>query len=198
MQIENTEEKVTVLYPGGFKPPTGAHIYLAKKYIEHPNVSFVKIIISPKSRQIITQEQSFIINKILTKNYDNIIIEKSKYPSPVLTAYKYLENVTGNHNYTLASSKKGDDYERVKLFIADHQPGKKYYNNLSPGIKVVHLPIDVSPLLYINRTDDNNNTPISGTIARLDLKNDDFENFKTNYPYNDKEDIQKIWNIAKQ
>ena len=38
-------DKITVLFPGGFKPLTGAHMALAQRYAELPEVERVILLI---------------------------------------------------------------------------------------------------------------------------------------------------------
>ncbi len=38
--------KITTLFPGGFKPLTGAHLALAQRYATHPDVDRVILLIS--------------------------------------------------------------------------------------------------------------------------------------------------------
>lgn len=195
--VENNRKGVTVLYPGGFKPLTGAHISLIEKYAFHPDVDMVKVIISPKERNGINQDIAFNIATEIASKYPKVTVERSKYPSPILTAYKYMETAEPGI-YTLASSTKGKDYERVKDFVNQHQPYGKYYHVLSDYVKVVELPIDVSPARYEGRNDEYEGKPISASIARMDIKNNDYENFVTNYPQLDENTIKDIWYKVKE
>ena len=58
--------KITVLFPGGFKPLTGAHLALAQRYAESPQVGRVILLIGPNSRDGITREQSIEIFNLST------------------------------------------------------------------------------------------------------------------------------------
>jgi nicotinic acid mononucleotide adenylyltransferase len=51
-------DKITVLFPGGFKPLTGAHLALAQRYAESPQVDQVILLIGPQPREGITRQQS--------------------------------------------------------------------------------------------------------------------------------------------
>ena len=179
--LNEVEEGITVMLPGGFKPPHEGHFQLAKGYEEMPQVKEVVILIGPKDRDGITVEDSVEIWKMLVSNIPNIRIEKSKYPSPLLSAYKYIENdAKSGQSYALGSSSKGSDYDRIRGFVDQHQEDGKYYKD---GVAVVELPLEKSnPLLYRGRTDDENSKPISASQLRADLAANDFENFKTNYP----------------
>ena len=45
--LQEAETGIIVLLPGGFKPPHGGHLELAKRYATQPNVSKVEILIGP-------------------------------------------------------------------------------------------------------------------------------------------------------
>ena len=184
-----TENLVTVLYPGGFKPMTGGHIHLINKYLESDEVGKIKVLVGPAVRNGITQDVAVKIAKKLLERYENVIVEGVKWPSPILTAYKEIAEATPGF-YTLASSSKGDDYKRVKDFVEKHNNGKY---PPPEGVHVIELPVDIEPLYFRGRTDENNNTPISASVLRNDIINDDYENFKTGYPDNTEEEIRFVW-----
>jgi len=181
-------DKITVLYPGGFKPITGGHLDLVKRYLETEDVNEVRLLIGPGVRNGITQDVAYNIAKRLNKN-PNVIIESVKWPSPVLTAYKEIEEASPGV-YTLASSIKGNDYKRVKEFVANHNNGKYA---MPESVSVIELSLDIEPKVYENRDDEFNNTPISASVLRNDIINDDYKNFKTNYPENTEDDIRFVW-----
>ena len=72
--------KVTVLFPGGFKPLTGAHMALANRYAKLPNVEKVIMLVGPKERDGIsrdgTKEIFNIINKNLFLLYNSLFIKR--------------------------------------------------------------------------------------------------------------------------
>tara|TARA_R110001592_G_scaffold90063_2_gene264908 strand:+ start:3054 stop:5315 length:2262 start_codon:yes stop_codon:yes gene_type:complete len=179
--LNEAEEGITVMLPGGFKPPHEGHLMLAKGYEDMPQVKEVVILIGPKERDGITLEDSEKIWEKLLVGTKKIRVERSKYPSPLLTAYKYIEEKgQPGESYALGSSSKGSDYDRIRGFVDQHQDDGKYSKD---GVSVVELPLDKSkPLFYKNRTDDQNGKPTSASQLRADLAANDFENFKTNYP----------------
>lgn len=187
------EAKVIVFYPGAFKIIHGGHINLIKRYIKLSEVEEIKILISPKEREGISQNVAIEIAKNLLSDETKVIVKRSKYPSPVLTAFKAVEFAKEPGQYTLASSFKGKDYDRVLDFIKNHQPGEKYNHLLQKGVYVVNLHINAKPLLYQYRTDDKNGKPISASILRKDVKNKDLVNFRTNYPNEENNIINYIW-----
>ena len=188
------EEGVTVLYPGGFKPLTGGHLDLIKRYAQHPAVKEVKVIVGPKERNGIDQNLGVKIAKEMTSHFPNVSVEKSEYPSPILTAYKMIEHLKPG-NYALAASKKEDDYKRVHDFTIQHQPGGKYAAGLPKGVNIIELPIDAEPALYKTRMDDMNGQPISASILRRDVLNGDYKKFASNYPANNDHQIKAVWNM---
>lgn len=179
--LNEAEEGITVMLPGGFKPPHEGHFQLAKGYADMPQVKEVVILIGPKDRDGITVEDSQLIWKMLIGGIPNIRVEKSKYPSPLLTAYKFIENeAKAGQTYALGSSSKGSDYDRIRGFVDQHQEDGKYYRD---GVAVVELPLERSkPILYKGRTDDENGKPMSASQLRADIASNDFENFKSSYP----------------
>lgn len=169
---------VTVLLPGGFKPPHGGHLDLAMAYFGSPKVSKVIVLVGPKPRDGVTREKSIAIWKSLTKDIPNIEILPTDKESPLAAAYEFVEN-TESGIYALGASKKGKDYARVKQFVQDHNPGGKYYKD---GVQVVEVDVNTRPIYYTDRTDNNNGKGISASVLRNDISNKDAKNFATNYP----------------
>ena len=182
--LQELNQGVTVMLPGGFKPPHAGHLQLAKKYATLPNVSEVTILIGPKERDGITMKQSMDIWKLLLAGDSTIKVEQAPNDNPMRAAYEFIEKAAPG-TYALGSSSKGKDYERVKMFVAGHAsptgatPAGKYNR---PNVSVVELPVNTSPMLYQGRTDDLNGQGISASTLRQDLAAGDFINFKTNYP----------------
>jgi hypothetical protein len=196
--LQEMQGGIKVMLPGGFKPPHEGHLTLAKGYADMPNVSEVVILITPKERDGITVQDAKQIWSILLTGISNVRVEETKYPSPLMAAYEYVKNdAKTGETIALGASSKGDDYARVRDFVAQHQDGGKYYKN---GVSVVELPFESSrPLLYKGRTDEKNGQPISASQLRADLAAGDIANFKTNYPsIKSDSQIQAIYNILKK
>jgi hypothetical protein len=189
--LNEAEIGITVLLPGGFKPPHGGHLELAKRYASTPNVSQVKILVGPKERDGITRDQSLAVWKELLAGTSNIVVESVTEDNPLVAAYKYIETAKPG-NYALASSSKGSDYTRVQAFTKQHAEDGKYYR---AGVNVVELPLDTKPMLYSNRTDNLNGTGISASILRKDLAAGDYNNFKTNYPDQSESTLKRIFDL---
>jgi nicotinic acid mononucleotide adenylyltransferase len=60
--------KTTILFPGGFKPLTGAHLALAQRYAEDPQVDRVILLIGPKERDGITRQKTIEMFNLLNSN----------------------------------------------------------------------------------------------------------------------------------
>jgi len=193
---ENKKDGVTVLLPGGFKPMHIGHVDLVKRYATQPEVKEVKVLIGPGVRNGISQKESLDVTKLLLNKFDNVSVEAVKYPSPILTAYKYMENAEPG-TYAMAGVKKGDDYARVLKFVKDYEPGGKYVHTLPKGVDVVELGVNTEPINYEGRSDDKEGQPISASTLRRDILNDDYENFKTNYPGYPEETVKNLWKMLK-
>lgn len=175
--LQEAETGITVLLPGGFKPPHGGHLDLAIKYSKQPNVISVNILIGPKERDGITRKQSVAVWNELLVGTSNIIVTEVAEDNPLLAAYKYIEKAKPGI-YALAASNKGEDYVRVKKFVQGHAKGSEYHK---ANVNVVELPLNTKPLTYTGRTDGSNGKGVSASILRQDLKKRDYKNFKTNY-----------------
>ncbi|NJO91095.1 MAG: hypothetical protein HC831_20620 [Chloroflexia bacterium] len=189
---KNPNGGVVVLYPGGFKPLSGGHISLIRRYAKIPEVKEVRLLVGPGVRNGIGQDTAVAIAEKFLKDDPKITVEPSKWSSPVLTAYKEVEDAAPGQ-YTLASSSKGNDWERTKSFIEQHQPGGKYHEKLADGVEIVALPVNVEPANYSGRNDEFEGQPISASNLRKDIMNDDRVNFDTNYPGEDQEAIDFVW-----
>jgi len=189
MSKEKTD-KVTILYPGGFKPLTGAHIELIEKYLAQPNVEKVVLFISPGKRDTVTADQAYTIAKHVLQDLPiEIVLDKNSY-SPILAVYRWIEKAERDPGkYALASSTKGNDYKRVKEFTENYQPDK-FGKNLPKGVEIIELPVDPEPLNYPD------GEPISATRAREALQNEDYDSFKESYPVLKEELVQFIYNTA--
>ena len=196
---ENKKDGVTVLLPGGFKPMHIGHVDLVKRYATHPDVKEVKVLIGPGIRNGIDQNLSLKIAEELLASFDNVSVEAVKYPSPILTAYKYMETAEPG-TYAMAAVKKGkddEDYKRVLKFVENFQPDGKYYKTLPKGVNVIELGVNTEPINYKGRTDEKEGAAISATTLRNDVLKGDYNNFKANYPGYPEKVTKKIWEQLK-
>jgi len=189
-------DKITVLFPGGFKPLTGAHLELANRYAEHPDVDRVILLIGPKERDGISRDKTIEMFDILNDN-PNIEIQPTEFNSPIMAAYEYLFALPQDSvgRYAMAASAKGDDYVRAKDFVPNVDKyatiGDKKGRTISKGIDATELNINVDPLMY------SNNTPISATVVRAALADNDYETFRASYPQFEEAKVKNAWQVLK-
>ena len=187
-------KNVTVLFPGGFKPITGAHMALAQRYAQNSQVDKVIMLIGPKDRDGITQDKSIKMFNLLNRN-NNIEIQPTKFNSPIMAAYEYLfelpEDTQGQ--YALAASEKDNDYVRVKSFIPNIDKyktvGDRNGRKIPSGVDAVELTVSVDPLKYPD------GKPISASAVRASLNADAYSKFKASYPNYDESIIKNIWQM---
>lgn len=189
-------DKIKVLFPGGFKPLTGAHLELATRYAQDPNVEQVIMLIGPKDRDGITREKTTEIFNLANEN-PKIQMQPTNHNSPIMAAYEYLfdlpENATGR--FAMAASTKGDDYVRAKAFVPNVDKyitiGDKSGRKMPQGIDATELSIDVDPIK------DAAGNPISATTVRQALAQDDYETFRAAYPNLNDVIVKNIWQILR-
>jgi len=187
-------KNVTVLFPGGFKPITGAHMALAQRYAQNPNVDKVIMLIGPKERDGITRDTSIKMFNLLNKN-TNIEIQPTNFNSPIMAAYEYLfelpENTQGQ--FALAASEKDDDYVRVKSFLPNIDKyktvGDRSGRKIPAGVDAIELTVSVDPLKY------KDGNAISASTVRAALNADAYSKFKASYPNYDESIIKNIWQM---
>ncbi len=186
---------ITILFPGGFKPLTGAHLALAQRYAQQPQVDRIIFLIGPKDRKGITRNKTMQMFNLLNSN-PKIEIQSTEFDSPITAAYEYLfalpKDTTGR--YAMAASTKGDDYVRAKAFVPNVDKyitiGDKNNRMMPAGIDATELSINVDPLTYKNST-----TPISATIVRQSLIDQDYETFRASYPQFEDALVKNAWQI---
>jgi hypothetical protein len=188
--------KITTLFPGGFKPLTGAHLALAERYAESPETERVILLIGPKERDGITRENTIKIFNLLNQN-PKITIQPTEFNSPIMAAYEYLFALPpdAKGRFAMAASTKGDDYVRAKDFVPNVDKyktvGDKKGRTIPAGIDATELNIDIDPLLYAN------GEPISASTIRAALANGDYETFRASYPNQTDDVVKKIWSMLR-
>lgn len=186
--------KITVLFPGGFKPLTGAHLALAQRYATHPDVDRVILLIGPKDRDGITREKTIEIFNLINRN-PKIEIQPTAFNSPIMAAYEYLFALpeTESGRYAMAASTKGDDYVRTKDFVPNvdkyKMVGDKSGRKIPAGVDATELNLDVDPIAY------KNGEPISASTIRAAIANRDYETFRASYPAQNDAEVKNIWQI---
>ena len=188
--------KTTILFPGGFKPLTGAHLALAQRYAEDPAVDQVILLIGPTERQGISRSKTIELFNLLNSD-PNIEIQETEFNSPITAAYEYLfalpKDATGR--YAMAASTKGNDYVRAKDFVPNVDKyatiGDKKGRTIPSGIDAIELNINVDPLTY------NNGEPISATIVRQSIQDNDYDTFRLSYPQFEDALVKNAWQTCK-
>lgn len=188
-------DKITVLFPGGFKPLTGAHLALAQRYAESPQVGQVILLIGPQPREGITRERSIEMFNLLNDNPD-IRIQPTEFNSPIMAAYEYLFSLSSDAKgrYAMAASTKGDDYVRAKAFVPNVDKyatiGDKKGRKIPIGIDATEISIDVDPETY------SNGMPISATSVRKAIADQDYETFRASYPQFKDALVKNAWQVV--
>ena len=186
--------KITTLFPGGFKPLTGAHLALAERYAEHPDTDKVILLIGPMPRDGITREKTIEMFNLINRN-PNIIIQPTEFNSPITAAYEYLFNLPADTQgrFAMAASSKGDDYVRAKTFVPNVDKyktiGDKKGRTIPAGVDATELNINVEPLTLPT------GQPISASTVRLNLMKNDYNAFRKSYPNHDEADVKNAWQI---
>jgi hypothetical protein len=192
---------ITVLIPGGFKPPHAGHLDLVNKYAAYPEVDEVRVLVGPSERDGINRAQSLKVWEALP-THPKVKVIPVNTDNPMVAAYESVLNLPPNAKgtYALGSSSKGEDAIRSKQFVKSIEAYKTKATRdgkMTPkGVKAVELPVDTKPLLYKGRRDDLNNKGISASVLRRDLADPQGKiNFYSNYPGIDKGTVDKIYDI---
>ena len=113
-QLLEAEDKPTIaLFPGAFKPPHKGHFAAVKKLLEQADQ--VVILISPKTREGVTADESIAIWELYKTLLDGSVEIRVAGESPVKEAYRVAES-NPDTNFILAAGKGEDD--RFKTAIA--------------------------------------------------------------------------------
>ena len=192
----NQSNKTTILFPGGFKPLTGAHLALAQRYAEDPAVDQVILLIGPTEREGISRIKTIELFNLLNSD-PNIEIQSTEFNSPITAAYEYLFALPkeASGRYAMAASTKGNDYVRAKDFVPNVDKyatiGDKNGRTIPSGINAIELSINVDPLTYTN------GEPISATIVRQSIQDNDYDTFRLSYPQFEDALVKNAWQTLK-
>ena len=183
---------VTVLFPGGFKPITGAHMQLAQRYANNPQVKRVIMLCGPKTRDGVTRDDSRQIFELLNSD-SKIEFQPTEFNSPLMAAYEFLFALpdVDTGTYALAASNKDSDYVRVKDFVPNVDKyktvGDRSGRKIPAGIDATELMVDIDPLTTAD------GEPISASRTRSNLS--DYNNFKQSYPQYSDAIVKNIFQI---
>jgi cytidyltransferase-like protein len=112
-QLLEAENTTIALFPGAFKPPHKGHFAAVKKLLEQADQ--VVVLISPKTREGVTADESVAIWELYKTLLDGSVEIRVAGESPVKEAYRVAES-NPDTNFILASG-KGED-ERFKTAIS--------------------------------------------------------------------------------
>lgn len=162
------QERMVILLPGGYKPPTKGHMHLINSYNNNPLVSKVIVLVGPKEREGVTREQSLaIFNLYGINNLQKVSLEDTKFDNPMVAAFEYVEKDPRAEEYVgltfaIGASDKGDDALRAEKLV-------KYFNanpqKLRPGLKV-----GIPPIVEALKA---GGKEVSATILRQAIRNND-------------------------
>ena len=167
-------KEVTAVFGGGFKPPTAGHLSVIQKALQdHPEIDNIIVYVGSKTRNDVTQDQSF---KIWDEHYKTLIdrpVRVEKSVAPIKDIYRYAKDNPEDITYFLLGARQGreDDLQD----ITNRSVSVSKYPNLH--LKTISTP----------------DGGMSGTNARNALMSNDKEAFKFFVPSNI--DYDEIWNI---
>ena len=162
------QEKMVILLPGGYKPPTKGHMHLINSYNNNPLVNKVIVLVGPKEREGVTREHSLAIFDLYgINNLQKVSLEDTKFDNPMVAAFEYVEKDPRAKEYVgstfaIGASDKGDDALRAEKLV-------KYFNanpqKLRPGLKV-----GIPPIVEALKA---GGKEVSATILRQAIRNND-------------------------
>lgn len=198
------KERLNILFPGSFKPLHGGHIMMAQSAYDMMSEEYdvhIYYIIGGKERDSFSSTPTIELMRQIFANIPYIDVIVSESYSPVHQAYVMTEKKEfGNGYYCLLSSTKERDIKRSRDFFRAFDKFGKYHTE---GVKPILLENVSIPLEFTNRTDEFQYTPISSSVLRMDIMNDDFENFFDGYrlliecKWMDKDMLDKYYNDLK-
>jgi cytidyltransferase-like protein len=109
-QLLEAEDKPTIaLFPGAFKPPHKGHFAVVKKLLE--NADQVTVLISPKTREGITADESVAVWELYKTLLDGSVEIRVAAENPVRETYDVIKN-NPDTNFVVAFGK--NDADRFK------------------------------------------------------------------------------------
>jgi len=120
-QLLEAEQTTIALFPGAFKPPHKGHFAVVKKLLE--NADQVTVLISPKTREGITADESVAVWELYKTLLDGSVEVRVAAENPVRETYDVIKN-NPDTNFIVAFGKddasrfKRMDYPNAKVFDA--------------------------------------------------------------------------------
>ena len=101
-------KEVTAVFGGGFKPPTAGHLSVIQKALQdHPEIDNIIIYVGSKTRNNVTQDQSF---KVWDEHYKTLIdrpVRVEKSVAPIKDIYRYAKDNPEDITYFLLGARQG-------------------------------------------------------------------------------------------
>ena len=121
-QLLEVENKQTIaIFPGAFKPPHKGHVEVVKKLLQ--NADQVVVLVSPKTREGITADESVAVWELYKEVLDNNVEIRVALENPIKETYDLVKN-NPDTNFLVAFGKgesdrfKRMDFPNVKIFDA--------------------------------------------------------------------------------
>lgn len=201
------KKRLFILFPGGFKPVHAGHIFLAENAYKTMSEEYepeIYFIVSSKEREALSMEPTIeFLERICRPEeapYMHTIVP-ADCPSPIRYAYILAQTKAfGDGCYCLLSSTKGSDIKRARDFFNAFDTHGKYHTE---GVEPVLMENVSIPLEFTSRTDEFQNTPISASVLRMDVNNNDYESFFDGYRllvecrWVDDDDVKEYFNKLK-
>jgi len=116
------QDKQTIaIFPGAFKPPHKGHVEVVKKLLQNANQ--VVVLVSPKTREGITADESVAVWELYKEVLDNNVEIRVALENPIKETYDLVKN-NPDTNFIVAFGKgesdrfKRMDFPNVKVFDA--------------------------------------------------------------------------------
>jgi cytidyltransferase-like protein len=108
-QLLEAEQTTIALFPGAFKPPHKGHFAVVKKLLE--NADQVVVLVSPKTREGITAEESIAVWELYKTLLDGSVEVRVASENPIRETYDVVKN-NPDTNFIVAFGK--NDADRFK------------------------------------------------------------------------------------
>jgi cytidyltransferase-like protein len=186
-QLLEAEDKPTIaLFPGAFKPPHKGHFAVVKKLLEKADE--VVVLISPKTREGVTVDESLAIWDLYKTILDGSVEVRVATGSPVAEAYKVVRD-NPDTNFILAAGKDEDSrfnsalkFPNVQILNAGNIEGTNaselriaLQTNNEDAIKE-YLPDEVNIVDFLQALNKRVKANTDATPVDVDLKERKYQN----------------------
>ena len=120
-QLLEAEQTTIALFPGAFKPPHKGHFAVVKKLLE--NADQVTVLISPKTREGVTADESVAVWELYKTLLDGSVEIRVAAENPVRETYDVIKN-NPDTNFIVAFGK--NDADRFRQM--DKNPNAKVFD----------------------------------------------------------------------